>query len=237
MENQMTKPSQQASYFGKIVDMRSRQAMIDFLSGHYRYDTANSCNQSTSYAHCVKIHSLGLTNAQDDKAHDYLSADESDWYQRDEIIERFTREQGGRYTIGSNGRSSGYLVLYQSQYKQSEHKSRCRACGQLNFKTVAETNGNKCGRCGAEGERGRADFVKPLMTLDVWPMRGTDMRGDFDPENWSMDTLRSRVRLVQAFDAACDELRLSFIDMLDESEVIEETVTITKTVKVFGAAA
>ena len=233
----MSNATNTTPFFGKQVDMLSRSAMVEFLTKHYRYDTASSNNRSTSYAHRVKIHHIGLTNEQIDKAFDYLGADESNWDERDDIIAAFTKEQGGRYTIGQNGRSGGYFVLYQSQYKQSEHKSRCRSCGQFNFKTVAETNGNKCGRCGAEGDRGRADFAKPLMTLETWPMRGTDMNEDFHEDEWSMDSLRERVLLVQAFDEACDQLRESFIDMLDDSELTEETVTIQKTVKVFGAAA
>jgi len=43
---------------------------------------------------------------------------------------------GGRYTIGSNGRSGGYLVLYQGEYYDPGYKSRCRACGQLNYQHV-----------------------------------------------------------------------------------------------------
>lgn len=113
------------------VDLRSRAAMIEFLSNHYRYDTMSSVNCATSYAHCVKLHRLGLTAAQMDNASDVLSTDfvdEITW-----PIDEFTREQAGGYTIGFNGRSGGYLVLLESRYEDTGHKSRCRSCGQLNF--------------------------------------------------------------------------------------------------------
>ena len=118
-------------FFETKVDMRSRKAMITFLTKHFRYDTMNSWNRSTSYAHCVKLNRLGLSKEQLDNAYEVLSTDFSD-----EIswpIQEFTREQNGCYTIGFNGRSSGYLVLYESRYEDTGHKSRCRSCGQLNF--------------------------------------------------------------------------------------------------------
>lgn len=232
----MSNTSQNSKFFGKTVDMRSRSAMVEFLTQHYRYDTMGSHNRSTSYAHCVKIHNMRLTNEQIDKAYDYLSVDDSDWHGRDQIIDQFTQEQGGRYTIGSNGRSGGYLVLYQSQFEESPYKSRCRSCGQLNCKTTAESLGNKCGRCGAEGEKGRFDFSKPLIELKTWPGRSTDMYEEFSPDDWSMDALRDRVRLVQAFDAACDAIRESFVEMLNDSQLVDVDVMVTKTIKRFGSA-
>jgi hypothetical protein len=232
----MSTTSQSIPFFSKTVDMRSRTAMVEFLASHYRYDTMGSHNRSTSYAHRVKIHHIGLTNEQIDKAYEYLSADDTEWFERDQIIDQFTKEQGGRYTIGSNGRSGGYLVLYQSQLEESAYKSRCISCGQMNCKTTIETGGNKCGRCGADGEKGRVDFSKPRMELKTWPGRGTDMYEEFSPEDWSMESLRERVRLVQAFDATCDALRESFIDMLDSSELHEEEVVVTKSIKRFGSA-
>jgi hypothetical protein len=232
----MNTTSQVTPFFGKTVDMRSRSAMVEFLTKHYRYDTMGSHNRSTSYAHCVKIRNIGLSSEQIDKAYDYLSAEDSDWFGRDNIIDDFTQAQGGSYTIGSNGRSGGYLVLYQSQFEESPYKSRCRSCGQLNCKTTAESLGNKCGRCGAEGGEGRFDLSKPLVELKTWPGRSTDMYEEFSPEVWSMEALRERVRLVQAFDAACDAIRISFIEMLDSSVLEEVDVVVTRTIKRFGSA-
>ena len=54
--------------FNLKVDMRSREAMVAFLAGHFRYNTMNSWNRSKSYANCVKIHHLDLPREQMDKA-------------------------------------------------------------------------------------------------------------------------------------------------------------------------
>ena len=123
-------------YFGKTVDKRSKQAMIDFLTDHFRYDTMNGWNRSTSYAHDIKLHHLGLTSQQMDAAYDMLQTDY--WEEISAPIEDFTSAMCGGYTIGTNGRSGGYLVLYQSQFELTGHLSYCRSCGQRNFKRVFE---------------------------------------------------------------------------------------------------
>lgn len=269
----------------KTVDTRSRQAMIGFLTGHFRYDTMNSCNRSTSYANCIKLHRLGLTNEQLTAAYDVLNTDY--WDQIDGPISEFTRQMNGQYTIGSNGRSSGYLVLYHSRYEDTGYKSHCRSCGQRNYKRVAPkleegsneaviaaeilgsggawvdqtylsqssiralaisdeeklqivrrlkpelkdaTQGNRCGRCGAEGEHGRVNYDKAPVSLSVYPGREMDQGEDF--ADWSIEQLRDRVALVRAFDKACDEMRDNFIDLITSCEVAEETIMVPKTVHV-----
>jgi len=125
-------------YLSKAVDRRSKQAMIDFLTGHFRYDTMNGWNRSTSYAHNIKLHHLGLISQQMDAAYDMLQTDF--WDEISAPIEDFTSVMSGGYTIGTNGRSGGYLVLYQSQYELTGHLSYCRSCGQRNFKRVCEAS-------------------------------------------------------------------------------------------------
>jgi hypothetical protein len=122
-------------YFEKKVDLRSRRGMTEFLVGHYRYSTMNSWNLSKSYANKIKIYNLGLTRDQTSAAYDVLPAD--GWW--DEIsypIDEFTAEFGGEFTIGSNGRSGGYLVLYRSAHESTGYKSWCRTCGQRNYAKV-----------------------------------------------------------------------------------------------------
>lgn len=116
-------------------DLRSRASIVAWLSGHYRYDTMGSWNQSTAYANCIKVPRLGLTSAQEDAAFALLEVPEAGHFMSRHIHE-FTELHQGRYTAGTNGRSGGYLVMYNSQYKQSDHKSQCSCCGQLNFRAV-----------------------------------------------------------------------------------------------------
>ena len=264
-------------FFEKSVDTRSRAVMINFLSGHFKYD---GC-----YANRVKIPHLSLTSAQQDAAYDLLAADENFW---DLIggIDNFTAAQNGHYTICTTGRSGGYLFLADSVYEQSGHNSYCRSCGQRNYKRVADpavpgspeaivrdevsrsrsawrdhvyleqpaiealsitdeeklalvrkvkqdlndaTDNNKCGRCGTEGEHGRVNFKTPPIHLSI-SRRHTGDDPD-DMAEWSMSALRQRVRLIQEFDRACDDIREEFIELLDGCEVREETVLVSKTVR------
>jgi len=214
-------------FFSKKVNKSSKKSLVEFLTRHFRYNTMRSWNNAASFAHCVKLNRLGLSSAQVDVAYDMLQTDF--WDEIRYPIDDFTSEMNGRYTIGTNGRSGGYLVLYQSQYEPTEHQSYCRACGQRNFKLVESTNGNRCGKCGAEGEQGRVNFTTPPKKLSVYPGKGFDHGEDYS--EWSISELRSRVELVQRFDQACDEIRDNFIELLDNNKVVEEIVMIPKTVK------
>lgn len=124
-------------FFQKQVDRRSRNAMVEFLSKHFRYSTMNSWNGMSSYANCVKVNRLGLTSDQVDGAFALMSADEDYWDELNWHIAEFTTRQNHAYTMGTNGRSGGYLVLYGSYLEDTGYKSRCKSCGQLNYKKVA----------------------------------------------------------------------------------------------------
>lgn len=274
-------------FFEQKIDRRSRNSMTAFLVGHARYWTMSSINRMVSYAQCVKLNRLGLTREQSDAAFELLGVEDGLDFVAEGIAD-FTRETGYSYTIGQNGRSGGYLVLYGCQRKDTGHRSRCHSCGQLNFKSVAQplaegleaavgkellnsncswrdevylaqptiascagsndlklqcirrlrvelkdtTLGNRCGRCGAQGEQGRHNLSKPHYTLDV-SMRPIDEDVNFeDPEEWSMDRLRNRVDLVCGFDRACDTIRDMLIDTIGSCRVVEKTIMVPKTVKV-----
>jgi transcription elongation factor Elf1 len=203
--------------FSTKVDLRSRKEMVDFLTNHYRYDTMNGWNCSTSYAHNVKIHKLGLTSSQIDKAYELLDIEET----YDEInclLNEFAEDHNYVWQVGFNGRSGGYLVLYQGERKALDYKSRCTHCGQLNYKTVEETKGSaRCGRCGAEA---RVNLTSPIMQSVTYPGRSTDMGEDF--EDWDMYSLKQRVKLVQDFDELCDRCLETFVYLIDNAQIEEE---------------
>lgn len=98
--------------FVKEVDKTSAKSMLEFLKNHFRYYTMNSWNRSTSYANKVKIHSLGLTEAQSTVAYDLLDVPEV-FESISDIIRAWDEEQGHLWQAGFNGRSGGYLVLYK----------------------------------------------------------------------------------------------------------------------------
>lgn len=212
--------------FSKKVDMRSRKAMIEFLTEHFRYSTMNSWNRSSSYAHCVKYNNLNLTEEQRDKFFEMLSSDDNEFFTcyAEPLIDEFRAETG--YTAGFNGRSGGYLVMYEGCYETLGYKSRCTHCYQNNYKTVEES-GNICGRC---GKPTRVNLKKPITVFQVYPGRSIDQDEDF--EEWSLDSIRERVKLVQRFDKLCDDIRDELCYYLDTHEFVEEEYTITKTHKV-----
>lgn len=208
--------------FSKKVNLRSRKAMIEFLTNHFRYDTMNSWNQNSSYAHCVKIHSLGLSSAQIDKAYELIDMDET-YDNINDLLDEFAESHNYAWHVGFNGRSSGYLVLYQGGRKALDYKSRCTHCGQLNYKTVEETGNAKCGSCGAEA---RVNLTKPIMQ-SYTVGKGTDMGEDF--EDWNMDSLKERVKLVQEFDELCDRCLAEFVWLIDNAEIEEEEYEVVET--------
>lgn len=217
--------------FSKSVDMCSRVSMTDYLSKHFRYPTMNSWNRSTSYANNVKVHKLGLSSEQEDKLYKMLDMSEFYTYIND-LLDDFALEHNYLWQVGFNGRSSGYLVLYQGFSKPSEYKSYCTECGQRNYKSVSETGGNRCGRCGAEA---RVDYTVSPLQIGVYPGKSTDMDENF--EEWDLHQLRQRVKLVQEFDKLCDDVLATVVDLLENYEVEETVVMKPHTVKVLREVA
>ena len=203
------------------VDKRSRQAMTEYLAGHFRYHTMNSWNRSTSYACNLKIHKLGLDSEVTGKLFDLMQT-EGFFEPFQDLMHHFAASYSHEWQAGMNGRSGGYLVLYQGGQKPSEHKSYCTMCGQRNFKSVTE-NGNRCGVC---NEPARIDFAAPPMQIFTYPGRGTDMDEDF--EDWSMHDLRDRVELVQSFNHLADTMVATALHMAQTCSVEEEVFLVEK---------
>lgn len=109
--------------FAKPIDTNNRVQMISFLKNHFRYYTMNSWNCNTSYANCVKLYNLRIPAELFDTALSLVSGEIDD----DEIytdmikscFDDFNQKTG--YTAGFNGRSSGYVVLYDTEYKNGQY--------------------------------------------------------------------------------------------------------------------
>lgn len=207
---------------------KTRAAMIQFLAGHFRYSTMNSWNGRSSYAANVKLRNLNIPRELEDRAYEALEVEETFDNVRD-VLREFAEAHDYRYQIGFNGRSGGYLVLYKGGRKVSDYKSFCQDCGQRNYKTVEETNGNKCGRCNSEA-RVNHTFMETFTSGEGI---GTSDAGEM--AEWSIDELRAEVKLAREFDAAVEAARVAFIETLRGSEVVEETYTVQKTRKVLKA--
>ena len=213
--------------FTKKVDLRSRKAMTEFLSGHYRYFTASSWNGLSSYAANVKLDRLDIPKELRDKAYDVVCSD-VDTFEYDmlvnDLITQFRDETG--YTVGFNGRSGGYLVLYSCEKKLDEHKSFCPSCGQRNFQ-VATDGQDKCGRCGNK----LINYTRPLYTYQA-RVSTIGSNDPLDYEDYSMYELKKEVKLVQRFDKLCDDIRDEFLAMLKSVNIVDEEYHEVKTRKV-----
>jgi hypothetical protein len=104
--------------FYHAVDRRSRKAMTEYLSGHFRYNTMNSWNCSTSYAQNLKIYNLGLDSVITDKLYSLIQIPA--FYETlKNLMFEFGEEHDYRWQAGMNGRSGGYLVLYQGRTERN----------------------------------------------------------------------------------------------------------------------
>ena len=177
--------------FTTKVDTRSRKAMANFLTNHFRYYTMNSWNVSMSWANNVKIYNLGLPKEITDKLYDMLDVEYWDSDLRlfiDDLIRDFEVKTG--YTAGFNGRSDGYLVLYDTDVVDGKLQCRNRSVGDYTFDEY------------------------------------------MDKDEFDMQDLRDKVKLVQEFDELCNRIIDECIYFAENYEVVEEEYTVTKTRKV-----
>jgi hypothetical protein len=203
--------------------------MVEYLSRHFRYDVMNSCNNATSYARCIKLRNLSFSSTDaEDNAYAVIASD-TDWWQESGIheeIDAFGQRHGWCWQIGANGRSGGYLVLYQGYREPSGYKSYCVRCGQLNY-TVSTSDKNHCGKCGAAT---RVNFHETHMKVGCWPGRGTDDHVDIS--GWSRDELARRVAVVRDFDQTVDRCIQRFMDYCETHKIVEKTIMVAKQVHV-----
>lgn len=102
--------------FYQKINKRSNKEMYEFIMRHFTYDTMNSWNAMESIANNVKIYNLGLENEIEEKFFEF-TYNESIWVREyfysglNDLIEDFEIENPS-YSVGFNGRSGGYLVLY-----------------------------------------------------------------------------------------------------------------------------
>ena len=216
----------------KEIDKRYKETMGKFLRKHFRYNTMNSWNRSTSYANNIKLHSIDKPNDIDnEKWWEMIWI--TQWQEKlSDLLEDFGRKHEWQWQAGINGRSGGYVVLYKGGIKPSGHESYCTHCGQKNYQAVPEGQIGTCGRCDAKA---RINFKQTDMQLFTWPGKDVDMRENF--EDWTRSDLRERVELVQDFDRLCDNIVSAFIDICRTYRIAEEEILVPKTIKVLERVA
>ena len=103
-------------FYKSGVDICNTKSMWEFLHNHFTYYTMNSWNRQESIANNVKLYKLNL---EGDWANviKYLT-DVGDCGGLQDIIDgeirAFDEKYYPNYRVGFNGRSNGYLVLYNS---------------------------------------------------------------------------------------------------------------------------
>ncbi|MDF7822817.1 hypothetical protein P4B35_02230 [Pontiellaceae bacterium B12227] len=214
-------------YYEK-VDMRSRKAMVGFLAGHFRYNTMNSWNRSTSYANCVKVHRLDLPSEIMDKAFEMLDCSEIyDVFSR--LLRDWADAHDWEWQAGFNGRSGGYLVLYHGGLDwKNARTAKCDHCGKLTWHKKATP-------CTSDYCNGTLQVLeKPVPQIFSQPGKPVDQDEDFS--EWDIETLRERVKLVQEFDQLCDQIVMAFVSFCENYDVVDAEISVSKCIKVLEPA-
>ena len=213
--------------FYKEIDKRYRKAMTAFLKNHFRYDTMNSWNRSTSYANNIKLYNIDKPDEVDNETW-WEMLWITQWQEKlSDLLEDFSKRHEWQWQAGINGRSGGYVVLYRGGIKPSGYKSYCTHCGQKNYQAVPEGEKGICGRCDAKA---RLNFKKTHMQAFTWPGKDLDMYEDF--EGWTLSEIRERVELVHDFDRLCDDIITEYIELCKNYRITEEEILVPKTIKV-----
>jgi hypothetical protein len=211
----------------KEVDKRYKESMIKYLRKHFRYNTLNSWNKSTSYANNIKLYNIDKPDSVDDETW-WEMLQLTEWQEKlSDLLEDFGRRYDWQWQAGINGRSGGYVVLYKGCIKPSGYKSYCTHCGQKNYEAVAEGQKGTCGRCEAKA---RVNFKQTHMQIFTWPGQSVDMHENF--EDMTLSEIRERVELVQDFDRLCDSIVRAYLEICTNYRITEEEILVPKMIKV-----
>lgn len=101
--------------FYKKVNKNNNKQMFEFLKNHFTYYTMSSWNRLESIANNVKIYNLDIKG---DKWKLLKLLELDNYSSINTIIEEWEIMHEG-YKIGFNGRSAGYLVLYNNNNNSS----------------------------------------------------------------------------------------------------------------------
>lgn len=197
---------------------KTRSDVRDFIAGHFRYYTANSWNLAKSFALNVKVSHLKLTPKETNAAYEFLEMREA-FADTRRILSEFQDRHNCKWTIASNGRSSGYFVLYPSKSEPSPYKMVCQDCGQGNY----SENAIECGRCGSDE-----------LTLDdrqnivTWPGKGFE----FHVEEEDPERVAEMFEVLWDFDQTCEKAVRAYVAFCMANKVEEKAVMVPKKIKV-----
>lgn len=203
------------------VDRRNKLEMVNFLENHFRYDTMSSWNNSTSWANNVKIYNVIPSELQD-KAFQLMECDEF-YYSLNDILENYAEDNNHYLQAGFNGRSSGYIVMYEGSVKT-------KTIFNFDNKNNDRDYADGYGWLSIEEAKEKGLYKKQIKQIGCYSDRSIDQNIDFS--ELEMYELKEIVEKVQSFDKMCDKVVEEVIYMCENNEVIEEEYTVTKTQKV-----
>ena len=83
-------------------------------------------------------------------------------------------------------------------------------------------------RCGKCGEDTRVNLTHPLYKIYT---TGASIDQNEDFEDWSIEDIRDRIKLVQDFDRLCDNCLAALKNLINNTEIVEEEYVEVKTKK------
>ncbi len=175
------------------VDIASTKSMWNFLHDHFTYYTMNSWNHSKSIANNVKLYNLEL-DGDWTVAMRYLF-DETDCsglqLEIDDMIKEF-EEKYQYYKVGFNGRSGGYLVLYNADNNGSV-LPECVAgyYDYEEFKTDVKSGWN--GYNVSDFDRELRDAVEIVREFDKLCDRLRDLVNEYSLRSFDTDKLEAAI--------------------------------------------
>lgn len=102
-------------FYKKGIDICNNKSMFNFLNDHFRYATMNLWNGLYSFANNVKVYKLNLSG----DCWKVLSFLRRDAYIEVSIMMEDWEAEHPGYRLGFNGRSDGYIVLYNKDNARS----------------------------------------------------------------------------------------------------------------------
>ena len=127
------------------------------------YYTANSWNRMTAPAYNLKIHKVVADSDIRGKLYDMIGLD-GFYDEINHLIESFAEENPG-YSVGFNGRSGGYLVLYRGDTCQGFEAKEAPAEVLKNFRRLAL---DIVKQAVYQAENGKIEEVEEVHTKQVF---------------------------------------------------------------------
>lgn len=105
--------------FAKELNLDDDNAVFQYLKEHPLYWLMNSWNRLRTFSNNIKIYNLDVDGDTEDKLFELLDIDSPDVkFIFDDGISYFEEENPG-YTIYTNGRSGGYIILAPNENRSN----------------------------------------------------------------------------------------------------------------------